>query len=88
MTMSKEVTVVLQASDGELSLWGVFEDDEEVGESISKDVKNIVLFFSAEEHPELFEDVDSEQGWEVVVTQDSPDGEYEVWGYIITDRLQ
>ena len=83
--MKKQVTVVLQAADGELGLWGVFEDSEKAEKSITKQFEDIA-FISVDEQPELAEDVDAGQDWiAVVVTSNETNC---LWGYMIDDTVQ
>ena len=88
--MSNErVIVVMQKSGGELSLFGVFKSPETAEKAIDSDMGSFVRLLSYEEHPELYEELEGEQGWDAIT-----DGEIleptidNVWGYMITDSIE
>ena len=91
--MAKNVTVVLQKGfEDVLLLWGVFKDYEKAVVSVENDIFHLfnVKLINVTENPDFSNQiVNEDQDWEAIVdaSVEDPDAG-DVWGYLITDRVQ
>ena len=91
--MSKNVTIVLKKGfEDKLDLWGVFATKQIAIKSIESDdiCKFDARLFDVTEYPDFADNiVNEEQDWEAIVDAsiEDPDAD-DVWGYLITDRVQ